>query len=101
MNTRGMARAPLKHMKTQTFIRMGAAAFGLGLDVLSVRFFLRPVPPQGHVDPLLASRVELKGPILKNEIERLLAGVRALPGVESIDDDLEAHDRDEKIPELI
>jgi len=51
--------------------------------------------------PAKSGRVELKGPILKGEIERLLAGVRALPGVESVDDDLEAHDRDEKIPELI
>ena len=82
-------------MKTQTLVGLGAAALGLGVGILSVRFFRPALPPQGHVDPLLASinaqvrqhvsrpmalavsvrdgRVELKGPILKSEIERLLA----------------------------
>ena len=48
---------------------------------------------------LRAGRVELKGPIFRNEIERLMVGVRAIDGVEEIDDDLEAYDRIDSLPE--
>lgn len=47
-----------------------------------------------------AGRVELKGPILRDEVDRLLSGVRSVRGVDRIDDDLEAHDRAEHVPGL-
>jgi len=49
-----------------------------------------------HPDQIAVSardgRVELKGPILRGEVDHLIKAVRAIPGVERLDDDLEMRD---------
>ncbi len=44
--------------------------------------------------------VELKGPILATEYDRVLSTIRAIPGVKEIDDDLEVHADAGNVPSL-
>ncbi len=44
--------------------------------------------------------VELKGPILQDDVEHVLAAIQRVRGVRTIDDDLEVHERSEDVPAL-
>ena len=56
--------------------------------------------PRAITVTAMDGRVEVEGPILSDEAERLLAAVRAVRGVASVEDRLERHDSAENVPAL-
>jgi hypothetical protein len=71
--------------------------------VARVRARLGHVCPHPHVIKVVAKGggcIELKGPILRRDAHRVLAEISRIPGVESIDDDLEVHASASEVPEL-
>jgi hypothetical protein len=57
-------------------------------------------PDAIEVVPKGGGCVELKGPVLEDEVEHVLSVIQRVPGVRTIDDDLEVHERPDDVPAL-
>ena len=70
--------------------------------VARVRARIGRVVSHSHAISVTAQHgtVNLSGPVLANELEQLLAAVRAIPGIVAVEDMLEVHERSNGIPGL-
>ena len=53
-----------------------------------------------HADASRQGRIILSGPVLTDEVDRLISGIRRIRGVQDVDDQLERHDEPGTIPGL-